>query len=63
MITITKPARPELKLKGKCQSCGCEIECDAFDATYFSDPRGHELGAAQHFVECPECKHSFLWVK
>lgn len=50
----------EKKMRGKCQQCGCRVECGKSEATLLVD-RDSPDGA--YHVKCPQCKQQYLWVK
>jgi len=58
MKIISKPKKQK-KLRGRCQHCGCLIECSENEATLLVD-RDSPEGA--YHVKCPSCGNGYLWV-
>ena len=61
MKIIKKGRLPkDVKYRGSCQDCCCEVECDGLEVAIMVD-RDSPNGA--RYVKCPECGREHLWVR
>jgi hypothetical protein len=60
-MKILKHGKTKSKLKGTCNNCGCEIECEESETKSLID-RDTTVNGAIRYVKCPECHAYYLWV-
>lgn len=62
-MRIISPGMPQNpKMRGICETCYCEIECQESETKTLRD-RDTQPGMATQYVKCPNCGDDFLWVK
>lgn len=53
----TKKAK---QMRGTCGHCGCRVQCSEEETSKDQERPGADV---DHYVQCPQCKADYLWLR